>query len=208
MDNIKNKNKSISDKPNKFNLPKTLDNRQCIAPCYPPGSLFYHPIYLVPYKDDVGGYFCPTIKYFNEKTDRYEGVGICKPEDVDEQYKYFDIFDDVLRLASTDELFLHQIYDINNIYSATQFINDSMETMPVYTQKRILNCIFNVWQNDPNFPYFIFCQKVSYVLKSIYNVNLDPEKIKNKIINIKKQKYNDIFNYLSKKYSNKKSSKK
>ncbi len=213
MDNIKNKNKSISNQSNnksnnKYTLSKTIDNKQCIGPCYPPHTLFYNPIYLVPYRgEEDKDYLCPTFKFYNKFTESYQGFDYCNPEDVNENYKNFDIFDDVLRIASTDELFLHQIYDINNIFSATQFINDSIEIMPVYTQKRILNCIFNVWCNDINFPYAIFSEKVSYVLKSIYNINLDPEKIKNKIIKTKKQKYSDIFNYLIKKYSDNKTKK-
>lgn len=212
MDNIKNKNKSISnnqDEPNQnsnfnfniFNLPKSLKGYQCIGPCYPPNTLFYHPMYLRALETDKNS-LCPVTKFYNADEEEYDIFDNCKEEDITLNYEKFELFEDVFQFASNDKLFLSQIYNINNLNGATEYLEESIELLPVYSQKRILNSIYNVWNNNKNFPVELFCKRVKLILKSIYKIDISTEKIKNKIIDSKK--YNNIFSYFEKKYNKKK----
>jgi hypothetical protein len=195
-----NKNNSFNSK-NYFSLPKSISGRQCIGPCYPAETLFYHPMYLRAFKNEKDP-TCPVIRYYDEKEKEYERIDKCKPEDITKQYEKFEIFEDVFQIAINDELFLSQIYNINNLNSATEYLNETLEILPVFTQKRLLNAIYTVWSDNKNFPVQIFCERAQYVLKEIYKIDVPIEKIKNKIIDSKK--YNDIFLYFDKKYSKKK----
>jgi len=206
MDINKNKNKSISNNQdnytfnNIFNLPKSINGHQCIGPCYPPNTLFYHPIYLKAIIDDKEP-FCPVFKSYNEKDKQYEYVDQCKAENVTPNYEKFELFEDIFQFATNDQNFLSQIYDINNINGASEYLEESIELLPVYSQKRILNCIYSIWAGNKNFPIELFANKLKYVLKSITNIDISIDKIKNKIIDSKK--YNNIFDYFEKKYSKK-----
>lgn len=204
MDINKNKNKFISNNQdnfnNVFNLPKSIYGHQCIGPCYPPNTLFYHPIYLKAHIDDKEP-FCPIFKSYNEKDKQYENVNQCRIEDITPNYEKFELFEDIFQFATNDQNFLSQIYDINNLDGATEYLEESIELLPVYSQKRILNCIYNIWAGNKNFPVELFATKFKYVLKSISNIDITIDKIKNKIIDSKK--YNNIFDYFEKKYSKK-----
>lgn len=208
MDINKNKNKSISNRldnnnfsnNNIFNFPISINGHQCIGPCYPPNNLFYHPIYLTSLME-LEEPICPTFKYFNDKEGTYDKIDQCRPEDITENFEKFELFEDTFQFASNEKFFLSQIYDINNLNGATEFLEESLELLPVYSQKRILNCIYSVWNGNKNFPTDLFCTKIKYLLKTIYHIDLSIEKIKNKIIDSKI--YNDIFDYFEKKYSKK-----
>ncbi len=212
MDNIKNKNKSISNNQDKsndnyndnfniFNLPKSVKGHQCIGPCYPPNKLFYHPVYLRAIETDKNS-LCPVTKFYNKEEEEYDIFDNCKEEDITMNYEKFELFEDIFQFASTDQLFLSQIYDINNLNGATEYLEESIELLPEYSQKRILSSIYNVWSNNKNFPVELFCKRVKFILKSIYKIDISIDKIKNKIIDSKK--YNDIFYYFEKKYNKKK----
>ena len=71
-----------------------------------------------------------------------------------------------------------------------------MNNLPVLTQKRILNCVFNVYINDNNFPNVIFINAVKQILLNFYNVNINNNKIYNSIIKNKKLLSNDIFMFI------------
>ncbi len=199
MDNLKKKNKSISrfNKKNTHNLPKSVNNHNCLAPCYPPNTLYYHPIYFLPILYD--NYSCPTEKFYN-KSEKKTFIDFCKKEDSNDDYKKFDIFEDMIQIANTPLSFLEQIYNINIIQDATQFLNDTIDELPYYSQKRLLNAIYSSFGNNITFPKELFSEKVHNVLKNIYNINLPVDKISKKLFSDKN--IDDIFLYFSTKYSN------
>ncbi len=195
MHNIKNKNKSISrlNKKNIYNLPKSINNLDCLGPCYPPNTIYYHPIYFTP--QIFNDYTCPTVR----NKDKNQDIDICKEEDVSNDYKDFDIFEPIVHIANTPKTFLEQIYNINIIQDVTQFLEDSIDELPIYSQKRLLECVYETYLDNPSFPKELFSEKVYNILKKMYKINLSIDKISSKLFSDKK--YDNIFEYFYNKYS-------
>lgn len=197
MNILKNKNKSISksNKTNIYNLPISIKGFDCLGPCYPPNTVFYHPLYFKALKTKE--YVCP-IKRRTDPNGEVIFADKCDPKDVTNDYQDFDIFEDIVQIANTPKSFLQQIYNIKSIEDVFKFLNDPIEELPVYSQKRILNCIYITFNKNENFPKELFSEKIKFVLKSIYKINISVEKISRKIFSDKN--IDDVFIYLSKKY--------
>jgi hypothetical protein len=200
MDNIKIKNKFISRFNNKIvnNYSKSVNNNKCIGPCYPSNTVFYHPIYLTPQINDYIS--CPIFKSI-DKTGKKIDVDECNKDDLTKNYKDFNIFDDLVQIANTPEIFLEQIYNIVSLQDVITFLNNSIDEMPIYSQKRVLECIFSSFIIDNNFPKELFFEKIQHVLKKIYNIDISVEKIQKKISS--KKNIENIFLYFINKYSKK-----
>jgi hypothetical protein len=185
---------------NIFDLPISKNNYKCVGPCYPPNTPFYHNLYLSAIIDEKN-YICPIKRTFDKEHNKEIIYDKCNADDVTPNYENFDIFDDSVQIANTNLSFLSQIYKIDNINNAIEFISESLDILPIYSQKRILNCIYYIWINNDNFPQELFSKKVKNVLKEIYKLDIKLDIIKKKIISIKnKEKYNDIFLYFYNKY--------
>ena len=199
MDNIKNKNKSISrlKYKNINNYSKSINENKCVGPCYPPNTIFYHPIYLTPYIKDIIS--CPIFKTI-DKTGKKIDVDECNKEDLTKNYKDFNIFDDPVQIANTPEIFLEQIYNIISIQDVITFLNNSIDEMPIYSQRRLLDCIYSSFIINNNFPKELFSEKIQHILKTIYDIDISVKKIQKKISSNKN--INDIFLYFTQKYSN------
>lgn len=190
-------------KNNKYNFPISEGNHRCIGPCYPPNTLYYHPIFIRPLINKSFA-TCPI----NKTTINNEGKTIdlyadeCNKNNITEKFNDFNIFDNLFEIASTFENFLSQLYWINNINDVNLFLNDKIDEKTIYSQKRILNSIFQIYFLDINLALELFISKVKIVLKKIYDLDLSNDKIKKNLFNIKKkEKYNDIFLYFTNKYS-------
>lgn len=188
---------------NKYNFPTSEDNHKCIGPCYPPNTVYYHPILIKPF---ISKSFatCPinktTIINNGKKMETY--VDECNEKNITENFNDFNIFDNSFEIASTFKNFLSQLYLINNVNDVNLFLNDIIDEKTIYSQKRILNSIFQIYFLDINFALELFISKVKIVLKKIYDLDLSNNKIKKNLFNIKKkEKYNDIFLYFTNKYS-------
>jgi hypothetical protein len=194
-----NINNFISNSNIKFNLPLSNGKHKCLGPCYPPNYPFYHPYHLNVV--NTNNYACPIESTKDENNDVIF-FDKCNKKDFTENYKLFDIFDDAVQIANSDLSFLEQIYNITNIDEAIQFINDSLNILPFYTQKRIINSIFMVWIHDNKFPHELVSEKIKIIIYNIFKIDIDLEKIYKKIINFKNKKnFNDIFLYFINKYS-------
>ena len=123
----------------------------CIGPCYPSNTLFYNPMNLNGYYSKNDSY-CPINKVYDETLQKNIFVDKCNKNDISIDYKKFNIFDNTFKIATTKNLFLIQIYNINDINDVINFINDSINLLPIYSQKRIISCIFNVYSKNNNFP--------------------------------------------------------
>ena len=195
MHNIKNKNKSISrlNKKNIYNLPKSVNNLDCLGPCYPPNTIYYHPIYFTP--QIFNDFTCPITRILDKNKD----IDRCKEEDVSNDYKDFDIFEPIVHIANTPKTFLEQIYNINIIQDVIQFLEDSIDELPIYSQKRLLESIYETYIDNSSFPKELFSEKVHNVFKKIYKINLPIDKISSKLFSDKK--YDNLFEYFYNKYS-------
>lgn len=198
MDNKNKKNKSISRNiyKNTYKYPKSIDNHNCLGPCYPPNTVFYHPLYLTP--KIFNDYVCPIYKTVN-KDNKSVVVDKCYEKDLTTNYKNYELFEDIVQIANTPESFLEQIYNIVSIQDIIRFLNNSIDELPIYTQKRILDSIYSSFITNDDFPKELFSEKVQNVLKNIYNINISVDKINNKIFSNKN--IDNIFLYLIKKYS-------
>ncbi len=191
MNNLKKKNKSISTSQD-FNISQR--GLTCIGPCYPPNTVFYHPLYFRVLESADNEYVCPIER--NEIEGEVDIVDKCEPGNNTYNPKTFDIFEDVVQIANTPKLFLKQIYGITNIEECIKYLNDDFDANPVYSQKRIVNAIIQTWIKNPNFPLQLISYKVKYILEKIYKIDVKIEKISKKISDINdKQNYTDIFDY-------------
>ena len=210
MNKIKNKNKSISkinrynsEKNNeKDNLIKTIISNKgykCIGPCYPPNTIFYNPLGLIPTLSSEPT--CPIKKSFDNEYGKFIYADKCNIEDINYNYNNLDIFDESVKIALTSDLFLKQIYNIKNISDVVIFLNDTINNLPIYSQKRILNCIIKTYKNINEFPFKIIIEKINIILKHINKFTIPTNKIYDEIILFNKNNNEDIFNYLTNKYS-------
>lgn len=201
MNNLKNKNKSISKskKLNIYDLPISKNGNECLAPCYPPNTLFYHPLSLKSFIFENQN-TCPINKTINSD-DEVIFAEECDSKDVTNDYKNFNIFEDMVQIANTPKAFLAQIYNIKLVEDVLRFLNDSIDELPIYSQKRILNCMYLTFNKNENFPKELFSEKIKNIIKNIYKLNISVEKIVKKIF--VEKNIDDIFIYLFKKYSKK-----
>jgi hypothetical protein len=99
-------------------------------------------------------------------------------------------------------MFLKQIYNINNISDVVTFLNYSLDTLPLYSQRRILKAIYEVYYKYIEFPKLFFSKKIIQILKQIYKItlNFDDKKIISDLdeINLKSH---DFYNFFLEKYS-------
>lgn len=183
MNKLKNKNKSISkiddnnDEQKKISEKslkqiKSIKGYDCIGPCYPANTVFYNPLTLIGIKSKLPS--CPIKKReinFDNNKKKIIYADICNPNDVNNEYLTFDIFIDSIKLASNDDIFLNQIYDIKNISDVVYFLSNSIDTFPIYSQRRILNAIFNIYYKYVEFPKKLFSTKLLFILENIYKIN-------------------------------------
>jgi hypothetical protein len=207
MNKLKNKNKSISNQnTDKINSNinkqiKSVNNLNCIGPCYPPGIVFYNPLTMssqVNYKNPS----CPIKPKIITVDDKkiIREVDTCKSEDINNNYAEFDIFNDFFQIAVNDNMFLSQIYNINNIKDTVHFITNNFDSLPIYSQKRLLISIFEVYYKYIEFPKKIFIEKLKNVLEVIFQIkNIQEKKIILELDKINKLNIN-LYEYFENKY--------
>jgi hypothetical protein len=176
---------------NKENIDFPQGNKyKCIGPCYPANTLYYNPISLQAIKSKNDS--CPIYPRLNEHTGKVKIKDKCV---INENYDYenYDIFDDVVQVATSDNTFLEQIYNIKNIYDVELFLENDIKQLPILSQKRLLNSIYKVYRDNDSFPNDTFVSLIKNLIKKKYNV-----KIKSKIIlgKIMDNKYGKIWNNL------------
>ena len=88
---------------------------------------------------------------------------------------------------------LEQIYNIISIQDVITFLNNSIDEMPIYSQRRLLDCIYSSFIINNNFPKELFSEKIQHILKTIYDIDISVKKIQKKISSNKN--INDIFLY-------------
>jgi hypothetical protein len=166
------------------------NNYRCVGPCYPPGVNYYNPFNLIPIISDFPS--CPV----DPKGKKGIIFDKCNVNDIDENYQNFDIFKDIINIASTPNLFLKQIYHIYNISDIVYFLNDTVDILPIYTQRRVLKAIFETYYKYVEFPKLLFISKLKNVLEKIYNIkNLNPQKTLSILDNISQNSYS-LYKYL------------
>ncbi len=126
----------------------SLNGFQCIGPCYPANVPYYNPLSLTPIKSNLST--CP-IKKSNSLT-----YDVCDSKDINNDYLTFDIFNNIVQIANTSNNFLIEIYKINNISELIHFLTNEFDILPIYSQKRLLDAIFEVYYKYIEFPKILF----------------------------------------------------
>lgn len=187
------------------NYTKSLNGYNCIGPCYPPNTIYYNPSSLIAIKSKYPT--CPVNEKIKNSDGEYEVIYAdkCDPQNISEDYTDYDIFDYYFQIVLTSDDFLKQIYKLNNIIDVIYFISDSIDVLAVYSQKRIIKAIYEVYYKYIEFPKKLFSDKIYKILITIYKINkkITSNDILNELNNLKLIENNDqdIFIYLSNKFS-------
>ena len=198
--NKTNKKVSPNEDFNYHNI-KTKNGYNCIGPCYPANTVYYNPETLTAIKLPFPS--CPIKKKIVEIKGQKNIIFAdkCKEEDINDEYLYFDIFEDVLQIARSSNNFLKDIYNIHNISDVIMLLNNALDIMPIYSQKRILKAFYEVYYKYIEFPKLLFAEKILKVLKDIYNIHKLSTKNILKHLDKNKSIKNDIYTYFINKYS-------
>jgi hypothetical protein len=190
---LNNKSSKLNNK--KSSKIRSIEDYECIGPCYPPNTFYYNPsnlgLIINPYPScpikqhsvlDINGI---THQKISDK---------CFDEDINKGYLYFDIFSDSVQISTSSDNFLSEIYNLNNISEIVHFLSNSIDTIPIYSQKRILKAIYEVYYKFIEFPKLLFSKKILNILENIYKINnLDNNKIIKKLNNLKDNNLKDNF---------------
>jgi hypothetical protein len=106
----------------------------------------------------------------NNNKEKLKTADKCSNEDINNNYASFDIFSDTVLIASNDDMFLSQIYELDNINDVVNYLSNEFDELPIYTQRRLLKSIFNVYYKYTEFPKKIFIKKLIFILENIYKI--------------------------------------
>ena len=159
---------------NKIN---SVNGYECIGPCYPSNTVYYNPLNLVPIKNEFPSCPIKSTKITNNIGDKTTiDYDKCNDEDINKGHLHFDIFNDFIQISTSSDNFLKEIYNINDIYDIVKFLSNSIDSLPIYSQRRILKAIYEVYYKYVEFPKLLFSSKLLVVLKNIYKINNFNEK--------------------------------
>ena len=114
------------------------------------------------------------------------------------------MFEDILQIAINFDVFLKQIYDLSNFQQVNHFIENNINELPLLSQKRLINSIYQVYKDNDIFPTDNYIRVIKHILKELYDIDAKSKKIINYIMNNKyKTNWDDLFEYLYKKLSKK-----
>ena len=196
--NVSKKNLSKKNKQKRFTEPIYNDNidfpqgnkYKCIGPCFPANMLYYHPLTLQAIKSKNNS--CPIeLQKIGDK------IKIKDKCTLNEKYNYnnYDMFADVIQVATSDNNFLEQIYNIKNIYDVELFLENNMKQLPNLSQIRIINSIYKVYRDNDSFPSNNFVSLVKSLIKKNHDIKIKSKKILSKIMENKySNKWNNIIN--------------
>lgn len=164
---------------------------KCIGPCFPANTLYYNPISLQAIKSKNDS--CPIYPNLNETTGKVKIKDKCV---LNKNYNYenYDIFDDVVQVATSDNTFLEQIYNIKNIYDAELFLENDIKQLPNLSQIRIMNSIYKVYRDNDFFPSNNFVSLAKSLIKKNYDIKFKSKLLLSKIMDNKHgKKWDNLF---------------
>ena len=169
---------------------KSIQGFDCVGPCYPADTIYYNPLNLVPIKANYPT--CPILP--QQKDNKTIYADKCRFEDINRGYLYYDVFSDLVQIATSSDNFLRDIYEIYSVSEVVNYLSDSIDLLPIYSQRRILKAIYEVYYRFIEFPKLLFGTKLSLVLKSIYNINIESKQIIKILDKINdEEKYDDLY---------------
>jgi len=180
---------------NKFSKDNKSVNNKCIGPCFPANKYLYHPMTFDIYKSfDIS--ICPIKP--NLQPDGIHSIMKCTLDDENKDYIDYNPFIENIQIASTHKIFLSQIYKLYNYNEILIFLKNDFLTLPLYSQRRLLNSIYLIYNDIITLDIFI--DNLTLVYNNINNTDINNKFIKKIIIKLlkKKNKNINIFNFLEK----------
>jgi hypothetical protein len=162
----------FSKKIDKF--PISVNNQQCVGPCYQPGTPVIHPISLnlISAKDHP---FCPTFEWYNEKTKEYQQTDVCTaPSDISQMQQEINLNLVVPMFHFSCEYFLKAYYNIYSFEGATDWVYNNSRA-PINSQLRILNCAWKVFGSNVDIINDQLINFYSNLIKTIWMKNIYPK---------------------------------
>jgi hypothetical protein len=176
---------------NNLKYSKSINNRQCLGPCYKKNTKIIHPLYL-----DIVSYnksFCPVVEYIVKENNKQKYA--YTDECIENQGKYdlnyeYNLLNPDLGFSSSN--FLSIYYNITNFSEGIKWISDN-NNLSIDTRERIFNLIFDAYRDtfdiielsDNRFnDFFIILIKSKYTNKLTRLFRYI--KIDNKFVSIKK----------------------
>jgi len=131
-------------------FPKSVNNRQCLAPCFKPGVFITHPITLHSMTHPVKS-FCPTEQWWDETYKRHKFIDECylptgREEDQKEKIEHNIL---IPTFIFNCESFLKLYYDISSFETALEWLVAN-NSAPILTQLRIIECVWKIYGKDLN----------------------------------------------------------
>jgi len=123
------------------NFPTSINDKQCIGPCYPSGKVFTHPQTIRHYKYNKPA--CPISGYYDIDEKKYKYTDACNPEDIDENKTYKTLSIAIPIITFDCKSFLKNYYNIHSFENTINWLENSKN--PIYTQLRVLNCAWSVY---------------------------------------------------------------
>jgi hypothetical protein len=118
-------------------------------------------------------------------------------------YENYDMFVDIIQIATSYDNFLKQIYELTNLEEIEIFLKNNINELPILSQQRILNAIYHVYKDNNLFPSTNFVSTLKNILNKNYNIKIKSKKIINRIMKNKyKENWNNIIIYFFKRYQN------
>lgn len=122
--------------------PKSINNRQCIGHCYEANKVITHPISLTP-ETNKDHPFCPVMEFTNPKTKKIQITDECNhATSLDEDRKEMEMSLITPYFDFNSTHFLKIYYGVSSFEDGIKYIVEH-ENIPYYTQRRILNALFN-----------------------------------------------------------------
>lgn len=180
---------------------KSVEGYDCIGPCYPANTFYYNPTNLALIKTPYPS--CPIKPQSVVNPDGNKSVlelvsSKCDDENVGKGNLYFDIFSEHVQISTSSYNFLSEIYNLSTITDIVHFMTSSLDTLPIYSQRRVLKAIYEVYYKYVEFPKNLFAKKLLFILKNIYKINnLDENEILLKLNNVNnyKENINDLYKF-------------
>lgn len=126
--------------------PLTIENNQCIDECYYPNTIIIHP-YTLEKISNTSAPFCPINPKYDSNVGKIVKIGECKhpTHKIQQLDKKFELGMLNPYIEFQNKTFISLYYNIHNIQDGNIWLKNNKNIQHLYTRKRILNCIFNVY---------------------------------------------------------------
>jgi hypothetical protein len=135
--------------------PKSINNRQCLGPCYEPNTTIMHPVFISNVKNDLypGIPFCPTdfYEYTDERTGAKKQVeyDMCENHTHNKDASTPETLT-ILQSGFTKDIFLSLYYEINSFEEMCEWIKTN-KFVVLETKERIVNASLNLYGDKLDF---------------------------------------------------------